>query len=47
MKVNKLQRVFLHKVNGQDVRLTDPNENFAITDVQHFYGGKYPILTNA
>lgn len=47
MKVNKLQRIFLHKVSGQDIRLTDPNENFTIADVQHFYSGTYPVLTNA
>ncbi|AYL94383.1 PRTRC system protein C [Mucilaginibacter celer] len=47
MKVNILKRVFLHKENGQDIRLTDPNEAFTITDVQHFYAGTYPVLTNA
>jgi len=47
MKVNILTRVFLHRENGQELRLTDPNEQFSIADVQHFYAGTYPVLTNA
>lgn len=47
MKTILLQRVFLHKVNGQELRLNDPNPNFTPADVQHFYAGTYPILTNA
>jgi PRTRC genetic system protein C len=47
MKVNILPRVFLHKENGQEIRLTDPNENFTVADVQNFFAGTYPVLTNA
>ncbi|WPU98439.1 PRTRC system protein C [Mucilaginibacter sp. cycad4] len=47
MKTFILPRVFLHKENGQEIRLTDPNDQFTITDVQHFYAGTYPVLTNA
>jgi PRTRC genetic system protein C len=47
MKTMILPRVFLHKDNGQDIRLTDPNNTFTIADVQNFYAGTYPILTNA
>lgn len=47
MKANVLPRVFLHKTNGQEIRLNDPNPNFTPADVQHFYSGTYPILTNA
>ncbi len=47
MKATILTRIFLHKVNGQEVRLNDPNPQFAPADVQHFYAGTYPILTNA
>ena len=47
MKVNILTRVFLHKENGQEIRLSDPNEAFSISDVQNFYAGTYPVLTNA
>lgn len=47
MKAIRLPRIFLHKVNGQEVRLNDPNLGFTPADVQHFYAGTYPILTNA
>lgn len=47
MKVNVLKRVFLHKENGQEIRLNDPNESFTVTDVQNFFAGTYPVLTNA
>ena len=47
MKAMILPRIFLHKENGQEIRLTDPNNRFTITEVQHFYAGTYPILTNA
>ena len=47
MKTMILPRIFLHKENGQEIRLTDPNERFTITEVQNFYAGTYPILTNA
>ena len=47
MKAMILARVFLHKENGQEIRLTDPNEQFTIAEVQNFYSGTYPILTNA
>ncbi|MBK0379370.1 PRTRC system protein C [Mucilaginibacter segetis] len=47
MKTMILPRIFLHKENGQDIRLTDPNEQFSIADVQQFYAGTYPVLTNA
>jgi PRTRC genetic system protein C len=47
MKATILPRIFLHKQNGQDIRLADPNELFTVTDVQNFYAGTYPVLTNA
>ncbi len=47
MKTMILPRIFLHKENGQEMRLTDPNDAFTITDVQNFYAGTYPVLTNA
>ena len=47
MKTMILPRIFLHKENGQEIRLTDPNDAFTITDVQNFYAGTYPVLTNA
>ena len=47
MKVNRLKRVFLHKENGQEIKLTDPNEGFTIADVQNFFAVTYPVLNNA
>ena len=47
MIVNQLKRVFLHKENGQDIRLADPGAEFSPADVQNFYSGLYAILTNA
>lgn len=47
MKVNILKRVFLYRENGQELKLTDPNEEFTIADVQNFFAGTYPVLTNA
>jgi len=47
MIVNELKRVFLHKENGVDIRLTDPGAEFSASDVQNFYSANYPILTNA
>ncbi|WP_121811236.1 PRTRC system protein C [Mucilaginibacter kameinonensis] len=47
MIVNELKRVFLHTVSGQEIRLADPGAEFSAGDVQHFYAGTYPILTNA
>jgi PRTRC genetic system protein C len=47
MKAMILPRVFLHKENGQEIRIADPNEQFTIADVQNFLAGTYPILTNA
>ena len=47
MIVNELSRIFLHKENGQEVRLADPDNTFTATEVQHFYANTYPILTTA
>jgi PRTRC genetic system protein C len=42
-----LPRVFLHKENGQEIRLTDPGKDFSPEAVLNFYSGTYPILTTA
>jgi PRTRC genetic system protein C len=42
-----LPRVFIHKENGQEVRLADPDTNFSPEAVCNFYSGTYPILTTA
>lgn len=47
MIVNELTRVFLHRESGQEIRLADPGAEFSAVEVQHFYSGTYPVLTNA
>jgi len=47
MIVNALSRIFLHKENGQLVRLTDPGKDFSTEAVLNFYSNTYPILTTA
>jgi PRTRC genetic system protein C len=44
---NTLPRIFLHMEHEQEIRLTDPNQNFSVEAVQNFYSGTYPILTTA
>ena len=43
----KLERIFLFKQNGQDIRLSDPSPAFSPEQVLNFYSGTYPILTTA
>ena len=43
----KLERIFLLKQNGQDIKLTDPSTAFSPEQVMNFYSGTYPILTTA
>ena len=45
MIVNQLKRVFLHKENGLEVRLADPDPNFSPEAVCNHYSGLYAILT--
>ncbi|HEK22057.1 MAG: PRTRC system protein C [Mucilaginibacter sp.] len=47
MEIIEISRVFLHKANGQEVRLTDPNPKFTTAEVLNFYANHYPILTTA
>jgi PRTRC genetic system protein C len=47
MIVNELNRVFVHKENGQEVRLADPSSTLTKEEVQNFYANLYPILTTA
>lgn len=44
---NKLERVFLLKDNGQEIRLTDPDPKWSAEAVLNFYANTYPILTTA
>ncbi|OKS88725.1 PRTRC system protein C [Mucilaginibacter polytrichastri] len=47
LQTTQLERIFIHKDNGQEVRLTDPNDTMNPDMVLNFYTGTYPILTNA
>lgn len=45
LKITGLKRVF--KLSDKKIELDDPNENMSPEDVQKFYSGKHPELTNA
>lgn len=47
LKTTALERIFLHKENGTEVRLNDPGDTFSPEAVLNFYAGTYPILTTA
>lgn len=42
-----LQRVFILKDKGQEIRLSDPEPRWSLEAVLNFYAGTYPILTTA
>lgn len=42
-----LDRIFLLKENGSDIRLTDPEPSWSVEAVMNFYANTYPILTTA
>ncbi|GEN71153.1 PRTRC system protein C [Chryseobacterium lathyri] len=43
----QLERVFILKDKGQEVRLTDPQPKWSVEAVMNFYANTYPILTTA
>lgn len=43
----QLERVFILKENGQEVRLKDPEPRWSVEAVMNFYANTYPILTTA
>ena len=43
----QLERVFILKDNGQEIRLTDPESKWSVEAVMNFYANTYPILTTA
>ena len=43
----QLERVFILKDKGQDIRLTDPEPRWSVEAVMNFYSNMYPILTTA
>jgi len=42
-----LDRVFLLRENGTDIRLADPEPAWSVEAVLNFYANSYPILTTA
>ncbi|REC61306.1 PRTRC system protein C [Chryseobacterium pennae] len=43
----QLERVFILKDSGQEIKLTDPQPKWSIEAVMNFYANTYPILTTA
>lgn len=43
----QLERVFVLKDKGQEIRLTDPEPGWSVEAVLNFYSNTYPILTSA
>lgn len=43
----QLPRVFIHKENNEEIRLTDPAEKLSVEAVLNFYARTYPVLTTA
>lgn len=45
--VNNLQRVFIFKLKGEEIKLSDPDPEMSAEDVMNFYSALYPVLTTA
>lgn len=43
----QLERVFIFKEKGQEIKLTDPEPQWSVQAVMNFYANMYPILTTA
>jgi len=43
----QLERVFILRDNGQEIRLTDPEPKWSVEAVMNFYANIYRILTTA
>lgn len=43
----QLEREFIIKDKGQEIRLTDPEPKWSVEAVLNFYANTYPILTTA
>ena len=43
----QLERVFILKDNGQEIKLPDPEPKWSVEAVMNFYANTYPILTTA
>lgn len=44
---NELERVFLFKDNGHEIKLNDPSPKLSPEAVLNFYSQTYPVLTTA
>jgi PRTRC genetic system protein C len=47
METTLLPRTFVHKENGQTIRLDDPEKKFSPEAVLNYYANIYPLLNNA
>ncbi|RKE52451.1 PRTRC system protein C [Sphingobacterium detergens] len=43
----QLERVFILKDKGQDIRLIDPEPRWSVEVVMNYYANLYPILTTS
>ena len=43
----KLDRIFLLRDNGEEIKLTDPEPLWSVEAVMNFYSNSYPILATA
>ena len=43
----KLERVFILKDKGQEIKLADPEPTWSVDAVLNFYSNTYPILTTS
>ncbi len=42
-----LERIFLFKQDGQEIKLSDPSDKLSVEAVLNFYANTYPVLTTA
>ena len=42
-----LERTFLFKQDGQEIKLSDPSDKLSVEAVLNFYANTYPVLTTA
>lgn len=45
--ITKMERVFLVKENGKEIKLADPDQTMSPEAVMDFYSGRYSFLTTA
>lgn len=43
----QLERVFIIRDKGQEIKLTDPEPGWSVEAVMNFYANTYPMLTTA